>query len=51
MIATLAVELLRAHVNQGAAFAAVHGELADRIAQTASDAKIRNFQITALIYE
>src|SRR5256885_75458 len=50
MSAALALELLRTHVNQGAALAVVHRELTHGIAQAARDTEISDFKIAALIY-
>src|SRR5437016_10872778 len=49
VITAFAVELLRAHVKQSAAFAPIHRQHAHRVAQTASNAEVGDFQIAALI--
>ena len=50
MSAALALELLRAHVNQGAALAVFHRELTHGIAQAARDTEISDFEIATLIH-
>ena len=50
MIASFAIELLRTHVEQRAAFATVHRQHAHRIAQAARDPEVGHFQIAALIH-
>lgn len=50
MSAPLAVELLRAHVNERAAGAACMREHAHGISQAAGDSEVGHLQITALIY-
>src|SRR6266516_78537 len=50
MCATLAVQLLRTHVNQRAASTLLHGEQLERLSQSARNPKVRDLEIAALIH-
>src|SRR5438045_9197487 len=50
MCATLAVQLLRTHVNQRAAPPLLQREQLERLSQSARNPKVRHLEIAALIY-